>query len=61
MLKAISRSTFDLQPVLDTLIKPPRVFARPETRSIMQRDGDLFRPNATFAVSPPGGRDIPRA
>ena len=43
VLKVISRSTFDLQTVLDTLTNRLPGFARPKRYNVMQRDGDVYR------------------
>ena len=52
VLKVISRSAFDLQTVLDTLVEFAVRVCEAEKGAIFQRHGDLYDFAASFGFSP---------
>jgi GAF domain-containing protein len=52
VLKVISRSTFDLQPVLNTLIENAARLCASERGVVMRRDGEVYHGVAFYNVSP---------
>ena len=52
VLKVISRSTFELDPVLDALIENATRLCKSDRGFVFIREGDEYRPTASYGATP---------
>jgi hypothetical protein len=59
VLKAINRSTFNLQDVLDSLVKTAVQLTGAETGLILRQDGEVYRAAAIYDPDPERSEAVP--